>query len=207
MLKLFGGAKPDHPLADAREARKILDEIPANEPLKALDELGHWLDSVSTAEGFKPEQRAQLLLQVDDAAQPHLRKLARDYLSSSRLSKFQEGRLWGAIHAYCQHCASAFAGSVDFYGTGAKGTEALKGSVALLAARALRALAQQMKWQYLRYGPFDDGLWGTVARIYALAEERKFAQQKVTVYSAVPGESSPEQEFLRAVMLSASSPD
>jgi hypothetical protein len=206
MLKLFG-ARPDHPLADPKEARKILDEVPSNDAIKALEELGHWLESVASAEDFKPEHKAQLLLQVDDAAQPHLRKLARDYLSSTRPSKFQEGRLWTAIHGYAQRCAGAFAGCVDFYGSGARGADSLKASVALLSARALRALAQQMKWQYLRYGPFDSGLWGIVARVYALAETRGFARQKVTVYAGVPGESSPEQEFLRAVMLSASSPD
>jgi hypothetical protein len=207
MLKLFGGGKPDHPLGDPKEARKILDEVPANDPIKALEELGHWLDSVSTAEGFKPDQRAQLLIQVDDTAQVHIRKVSRDYLSSTRPSKFQEGRLWTAVHSYWQHCGRAFAASVEVYGSGAKGVDVLRNSVALLSARALRALAQQMKWAYLRYGPFDDSVWGIVARVYALAEEKKFAQQKVTVYPTVPGESSPEQEFLRAVMLAASSPD
>jgi hypothetical protein len=207
MIKLFGGAKTDHPMGDPKEARKLLEEIPAGDPHKALEELGHWLESVSAAEGFKPDYRAQLLVQIDDAAQPHLRKLSRDYLSSARLSKFQEGRLWGSIHGYLQRCAAAFAACVDFYGSGAKGADSLKASIALLSARALRALAQQMKWQYVRYGPFDDGLWGVVARVYALAENRKISRQKVTVYPSVPGESSPEQEFLRAVMLAASSPD
>ena len=36
MLKFFGAGKVDHPLADPKEARKILDEIPGNEPVKAL---------------------------------------------------------------------------------------------------------------------------------------------------------------------------
>ncbi len=206
MLKFFGG-KPDHPMSDLKEARKILDEIPANDVHKALEELGNWLDSVSSTEGFKPENRAQLLFLIDETAQVHVRKLVRDYLSAARLTKFQEGRLWGAIHGYWRQAALAFAVCVEAYGSGAKGTDAYKGSIALLTVRALRALAQQMRWQYMRYGPFEDSLWGAVAKIYALAENKKYARNKVTAYPAIPGETSPEQEFLRAVMLASSSPD
>ena len=207
MLKFFGSGKPDHPMADIKEARKILDEIPAGDSLKAIDELFHWLESVRTIEGFKPEYRADLIQLIDDAAQVHARKLARDYLSVPRLSKFQEGRLWGAIHAYWQQAALAFSACIDLYATGAKGADALKPVMSLLTVRALRALATQMKWQYIRYGPFEDALWGLFANIYALAETKKFAQARVVPYPNVPGDSSAEQEFLKAVMLAAASPD
>lgn len=207
MLKIFGGGRPDHPMADLKEARKILDEVPANDPHKALEELGNWLDTVSVTEGFKPDLRAQLLFLIDESAQAPVRKLVRDYISTARLSRFQEGRLWGAIHGYWRQSALAFTVCVDAYGSGAKGTEGYKASIALLTVRALRALGQQMRWQYMRYGPFEESLWGAVAKVYALAENRKYARNKVACYSAIPGETSPEQEFLRAVMLASSSPD
>ncbi|MFM9967347.1 MAG: hypothetical protein ACKVQK_02925 [Burkholderiales bacterium] len=207
MLKIFGGGKPDHPMSDLKEARKILDEIPANDAHKALEELGHWMDSLSSVEGFKPELRSQILCLTDDAAQVPLRKLIKEYLANARMSKFQEGRLWGSIHGYLRQAALAFSSCVEAYGSGAKGTEAYKGSIVLLCVRALRSLSLQMRWQYMRYGPFEESLWGSVAKVYALAENRKFARNKVVAYPAVPGESSPEQEFLRAVMLASSSPD
>lgn len=206
MLRIFGSSKPDHPMADIKEARKILDQVPGNDTLKAIDELFHWLESVRTVAGFKPEYRVELVQLVDDAAQVHARKLSREYLSAPRLSKFQEGRLWGAIHEYWKQSALAFASCIDLYATGVKGAEALKSQMPLLTVRALRALATQMKWQYVRYGPFEEPLWGIFAKIYALAEANKYAQTRVTPYLNAP-ESSPEQEFLRAVMLSASSPD
>ena len=207
MLKLFGGGNSDHPLADVKSARKVLDEISASDPFKALEELGHWHESARTAEGFRPEYRAQLALLIDDAAQAHVRKLQRDYIATPRPSKFQENRLWNAIHGYWQQSALAFASSIDQYATGQKGADALKESLPLLAVRALRALAAQMRWQHVRYGPVDEALWSIVARICALAESRKFARISAAVYPGVAGESSPEQEFLRAVMFAASSPD
>lgn len=206
MLNIFGGRRPDHPMADIKEARKILGDVPTNDAFRAVEELSHWLDSVRTAEGFEPQYRAELVQLIDESAQNPLRKLSRDYLSTPRLSKFQEGRLWGAIYEFWRQSALAFVACVDRYAGGAKGANALKPQMPLLALRALRALSAQIKWQYVRYGPVEDSTWATLARIYAFADSSQFAQAKATVYASIPGVSSPEQEFLRALMLSASSP-
>src|SRR3990172_6827448 len=91
VLKIFGSSKPDHPMADIKEARKILEQIPGNDSLKAIDQIFYlfqWWESVRTVEGFKPEYRAELVQVIDDAAQVHARKLSREYLSVPRLSKF-----------------------------------------------------------------------------------------------------------------------
>ncbi|MGH8733128.1 MAG: hypothetical protein ACREVB_05550, partial [Burkholderiales bacterium] len=77
-MKLFGGGKPDHPMADRKNAQRILAELPAQD-LKAVEELAHLHEQVSTIEGFKPEERAQRLAMIDEAAQPRLRKLAAEY--------------------------------------------------------------------------------------------------------------------------------
>ncbi len=206
-MKLFGGGKSDHPMADVKEARKIVDAIPASDPFKALEDLSHWLESVRAWQGFTHEHRTQLILLIDDAAQGHLRKLQRDYLSSPRLSKYQENRLWTAIREWYRQAAIAFATCVDVFVIGQKGWEDLKPYMALLMVRALRALAGQMKWQYIRYGLQDIGLGGSVVKIYAFAENRKSPEAKVTIYPGAPEETSAAQEFLKAVMLSVSSPD
>jgi len=207
MLKLFGSNKPDHPMAELKDARRILEEVPANDAFKALDELTHWLESVRTVEGFKPEYQVQLAQLIDEAAQAHVRKLQRDYISNPRLSKFQEQRLWGAIHGFWGEVASMYLACMDLFVTGAKGADALKPLLPLLTIRALRALAAQIKWRYIRYGPFDNSIWASVAKAYALAETRKFTQTRLAAYPGIPGESSAEQEFLRAAMMAASSPD
>jgi len=203
MISLFGGKKPDHPMAGMKEARGLLEELPGNDAFKCVDELAHWLQSVVAEQDFKPEYRAQLIQLLDETAQPHVRKLARDYMAASpRLAKSQENRLWSAIYAYWRQAALAYVSCVD-----SKGVEALKGSMPLVLVRALRALAAQLKWTYVRYGPIDPSVWGIIAKIYALAETRKLAQSAVAVYPGIPGESTAEQEFLKAVMLAASSPD
>jgi hypothetical protein len=207
MISLFGSKKTDHPMSDMKEARKLLEDLPTGDAYKCLDELGHWLESVMAEDGFKAEYRAQLVQLLDETAQNQMRKLVREYMASSRLAKFQEIRLWKAIYEYWRRAALAYTGCVELYAAGAKGADALKGNMPLLLARALRALAAQVKWMYVRYGPMDQTVWSVIARVYALAETGKFAQTTVTLYPGIPGESTPEQEFLKVVMLSASSPD
>ncbi len=207
-MSLFGSKKPDHPMVDIKEAKKILAELPSNDAYKCVDEVSHWLESAMAEQGFKPEYRAQLIQLLDETAQTHVRKLARDYMSASpRLAKFQEIRLWKAIYEYWRQAGIAYAACIDLYASGTKGADVLKASMPLLLVRALRALAAQVKWMYVRYGPMDQSVWGIIAKVYALAEARKLAQSAVTVYPGIPGDSTPEQEFLKAVMLSASSPD
>ena len=187
MLRLFGGGA-DHPMKNGREARRILDALPAEE-LKALEEAAHWMESVSSAEGFKPAERAALLLMVDDAAQPRLRKVTRDYCATARPSRYQENRMWTQLHEYWKHAGLAFARGID----AAKSLDA--GQLGVLASRALRSLAQQIKWQHMRYGPIDPAAWGVLNNIYAFCESRGIA------------EGASRQEFLRASMFSAASPD
>jgi hypothetical protein len=205
-MKLFGAGKTDHPMSDLKDARKILDAIPAGDPFKALEDLSHWLDSVQTWEGFKADHRFQLMEFVDDAQQPHLRRLQRDYLAAQRLSGHQENRLWTAIRESCRQTGKAFETCLDFHASGQKGSEDLKKSLPLLAVRALRAFSAQMKWQYIRYGPLDHPLWGAILKAYSFTEERKVAQAKVSLPGA-RAETTPTFEFLKPVMLGASSPD
>ena len=205
MLKMFGG-KPDHPLADPKEARRMFDALPANDPVKALDELMHWMESVAAIEGFKPEARAQLLLQIDDAAQARVRKLAKDYFADARPSRFQENRLWTALHGWWKQAGYAYARAVDQF-QNVKPADAAKGVLPQLLVRALRSFAQHIKWMHMRYGPVDPASWGVFNSLYAFAEARQIAQAKTAVYAGTPGDSTPHLEFLRGVMFSASAPD
>jgi hypothetical protein len=187
MLSLFTGGKADHPMANPKEARRILEALPAQE-LKALDELAHWHESVSTAAGFKLADRLQLTGALDEAAQPRLRKLAREYFAATRPSRYQENLLWTQMHGYYRQAGLAWARSVDAC-LQANDARAL----ATAAVRALRALAQQIKWQHLRYGPIDPVVWGVINNVFAAADAR--------------GVTDARSEFLKAAMFSSSSPD
>jgi len=186
MLRLFGAGASDHPMRNPKEAKRILEALPS-EDLKGLEELAHWHESVSVAESFKPAERIALLSAIDDAAQPRLRKAAREYFAATRPSRYQENRIWTHTHEYWKQAGLAFARAVD------AAAQADPKGLPAVALRALRSLAQQLKWQHLRYGPIDPAVWGTMSRIYALAEARGLADSKL--------------EYLKALMFNAASPD
>jgi hypothetical protein len=206
-MGLFGGGKPDHPLADPKEAKRLLEALPDNDPVKALDELMHWMESVAAVEGFKPEARIQLLLQMDDAAQQRVRKLSRDYFADARPSRFQENRLWTAVHGYWKQAGYSYARAIDLFVQNVKGVEAARAQLPLLLVRTLRSFAQQVKWMHMRYGPIDLASWGVFNSVYAYAEMRQLAQAKSAVYASQAGESTPQLEFLKGAMFSVSAPD
>src|SRR5688572_10132710 len=176
-MKLFGAGRPDHPMADRKQAQRILEALPPQE-LKALEELGTWHESASAAPGFKPEERAQLLALIDEAAQPRLKKLSRDYLGAARV---QQNLMWLRIHDYWHHAAQSWLRALE------------PKPLPEAAAGAVRALGQQLKWQQLRYGPVDLAVWGHMNRAYGVAEAQNAAAAKA--------------EFLKAALLSASAMD
>lgn len=208
MLGLFGSGKPDHPLADPKEARRHLDALPDDDPLKALEELAHWHESVAAAEGFRPDARFELLFLLDEAAQPRLRKVSRDYLATSRPSRFQESRLWTQAYEYCRQCGHAYGRAIDAVLQDAKGADAARALLPLALARALRTVAQQVKWLHLRYAPVDAAIWRLLNGVFAFAESRGLADARVaSLYSGVAGETSPRLEYVRALVLDIISPD
>lgn len=169
-------------MAERKAAIRLLEELPPQE-LKALDELAHWFESLAAAPGFRPDELAERLAMVEEAGQARVAKLSRDYLvcvRSAKGSRAQENLLWTRLHEYWRQAALAFTRAID----------ARPQSAVVISA--LRALAQQLKWQQLRYGPVDPAVWGELNRVFALAEPR-FPEAKV--------------HYLKAAMFSAAAPD
>jgi len=206
MLKMFGGGGSDHPLADPREAKRMLDALPAQEA-KALEELASLHETVSAAD-LKADVRIQRLLAIDEAAQARVRKLTREVLlPAPQTSRFQDNVNWTRLHEYWRHAGLAFARCIDSFLQGAKGAEAAKTVLPLTVARALRCLGQQIKWQHVRYAPADPAIWGVLNKIYAFAELRGITDARVNLYPALGIESTPRLEFLKVSMFGAASPD
>lgn len=207
MLNLFGGDKPDHPMADPKEARRLLESLPGDKPAEALEDLTHWIESVSSTQGFRLEVRIDRLLRIDEAAQSRIRALSREYLAAGRPSRAQETRMWSGIHEYWRQAGTAFARCVDAFLQNAKGVDAARNALPMLLCRALRSLAQQLKWMHVRYGPVDLTVWGVFNSVYAYAELCGQMEAAVQLYPGEAIATTPRKEFLRALMFSASSPD
>ena len=201
------GAVNDHPLENPREANGIFAELRGADPVKALDEISDWLQSVAAADTFKPERRYEVIRQLDESAQPHRIKLARGNVGGVPPARQPEARLLVVNHDIWQHVAAAYGDLITRIEQKDKGSEALRKEAGLIAVRALRAACLRLKWLYSRYGPVPTEIWSGMARAYRFAEMRGVQHARLTAYPGMPGETSPEEEFLRALLLAASAPD
>jgi len=206
-LTAMGGSRDDHPLAHPKEAEEVFAELRAGDAAKSLDEITHWLESVAGADTLRPERRYELIKRLDETGQPHRARLARDYGSLSRQSKFQESKLWASNHDFWLRCAEAYDSLIRRIEAKEKGTDALKNQAAMIAVRALRATGMRLKWLYVRYGPIPAEIWVSLARAYLFAESRRLHLGQLIVYPGLAGDASPEGEFTRALVLAASAPD
>lgn len=202
MLKWLGGGKPDHPLGDEKGLKEALSALTVADPVACLGELRDWVRSVMETEGFRPEHRVDVLRQLDDAAQPQLRRLARDYAANARMPKHQEQRLWGALSGTSAEFGTAWAKCIEQAAADSGVAGKLKAELPLVLVRGLRTLGGQLKWRYMHYEQADAAVWKAVGQMARFAEEKKLLQSALP-----PGGATPARELARILMLAASSPD
>jgi hypothetical protein len=202
-MAIFGGPKPDHPMADPKQARLLIADINQNDAA-AIEEITFWLDSVSRTEEFKPEYRYELYDALDQAAKLHQRRLAQEYLVTDRLEKFRENKLWSAISGFWKALGDSYAQCIAGAQSGDGG---LKKDLPVIIARLLRVLALQLKWSALRYGPVDESVWAKLGELYLVAESGGTAATALEIYPGAHGQGTVEHEFAKALMLGVSATD
>jgi hypothetical protein len=200
--------RSDHPLADEKGAREFLAELPTQDPYKTLEEITFWLDATRGSDALKPLRIYEIIELLDQAAKPHQRKLSQEYLAAGqRLQKFQEQRIWSTVVEFWRQLGAAYEFCLAQSLPGVSGSGALKPMAPTITARALRALALELKWSLMRYGPVDPTLWGRLGALYAQAESGGYALKICTVYPGAFGESTVQREYLKALMLTMSATD
>lgn len=205
MLKLFS-SRPDHPLGDVKELKRVLAELPP-EAFKAVDEVYGWFESLRLADDFRVDQLFEVVSRLDEAVQPHLRRLTRDYLQTPRLSKNDERRLWTMCFNYWGESSDLYARCVERYRRNPKdkGCEAFKSDLPLAVTRLLAARSAQIKWIEYRYGTIGEDLWRGVGLPYLIAEEGGYSQKPVQIYPGTLGMTSVAQQYLHALVRASSS--
>jgi hypothetical protein len=205
MLKVFGRARSTHPLLDDKERIRVLQDIAALESHRALGELARWLRSVTGDADMREENRAEIVMALEAAARVPVRMLAREYLATARLTKQQEEHLWRGLHGFYAAASAALLRCALGFGSDAATAAAHKVRVVPLAVQAMRALGAQLKWEYMRYGPVDPALWVNLCRLYARLDAAGIARTAVREYAGAPTRTTPEQEFVRILMLAVCS--
>lgn len=207
-LKLFP-RRPDHLLSDSKELKKVLADLLRAKPLNGVEEVCNWLASLRDAKDFGLAQYFEIVRQLDEAAQPHLLRLARDYLQSPGLPSQEEQRLWTTIHGYWRELGDTYARCVDRaqLDSKGKGVTPFKPSLPLAIARTQAARRLQAKWLAFRYGPLDEGLWQVLGQTHLAAEVAGNAQKTLQLYPVQRGLTSIGQQYLHAIAFFTSAMD
>ena len=190
MLTKMFGKKSDHPMVDIKAAQGILDDLPKNDVYKLLGELTEWIESISEHADFKIDHQFALMRLLDEAAQPHVRKLLREYFTPNELGKFQENRLWMVLGNLSRYTAEGYYRIFNRYCTLDKGNSAIKAQLPLLLARSVNALTGQLKFVCARYGHVDKAVWTNLAQIYSHAEQQKCLDAPVSLYPGMASNTS-----------------
>lgn len=198
--------KPDHPMFDVNEARKLLSGLPQDDTSKALDEITSWLTSVKDTPGFRPEVRAEIFMLLDETGQPLYADLLRRYLGAPHLQDFQGLRQWQGIHGFVLALAEAYAVCVSEFPEAEKKHPGLGENLPVICVRLLRAIAERMKLEMMRYVEVEQSVWELLCSCYSFAETRQIAEAMVYAYPKQIIHTSPQRELLRALMLYVSSP-
>jgi len=196
--------KSDHPLADPRALRRVVAELPADNAFKSLDEIAGWLESL-LATGECPLERAyEAAVQLEEAAQPHLKRLSLEYLHTPRLTRSNEQRLWSINYGFWTLLAAVYERCL--LALEARQVEGLRPQLPNLAARLISALRAMLKWEQFHYGPSPALIWQRLGRALAIADAAGVASKRLAL-GAVLGVSSAEQEYLKALAFVAASLD
>jgi len=190
MLAGIFGKKSDHPMADIKSAQALLDDLPKNDVHKLLMELTEWIESVSENTDFKLDHQFAVLRLLDEAAQPHIRKLAREYFTPNEPGKFQENRMWLVLGNLSHHTAEGYYKVFDRYCKAEKAGNTIKAQLPLLLVRTVNAMAAQLKYICVRYGHIDKAVWTNLAQIFSHAELQECLYTPVNLYPSMAGNTS-----------------
>lgn len=200
MLSGIFGNKSDHPLADIKSVHELLDGLPKNDAHKSLVEIAEWVESLLENSEFRLDHQLAVLRQLDETAQPYMRKLVREYFTQVELNKFQENRLWLALSTWSRQIAAAYFRLFTGYCIAEKGSSTIKAQVPLIAARAVHAMMWQVKYIAVRYGQADNAIWVNLSQIYKHAEQFQYLDTQFSLYPGSPVNTSVKYELGRMMV-------
>jgi hypothetical protein len=193
MLAKFFGKKIDHPMADVKSVQALLADLPRNDALKSAIELTEWIESVASSEEFGLVDQFAVLSLLDETAQFYARKLACEYFTLPDMHIFQGNRLRLVMSNLSRQAADAYYMMFMRYCNGDKGGAAIKAP--LLAARAVRAMREKLKYTAVQYEVHDGAIWRNLAQFYQHAEWQQYLDTPVSLYSALPETTSVGSEI------------
>jgi hypothetical protein len=191
-IKSTGGARPETPGADL---------------LPALQQLSVRLERLVVTDEMSWLRACELIERINQAARSNAATLLREYvLGTQQPENPRNEEIWSTVTAYLDQLVQGYRWCLDRRETDAASCTAAASTLAPVAGNAIRACAARLKWAYLRYDPVVPAQWQALTRTYVLAERADVASEAFVVPEVLASSSTAEREFVKALVLAASSP-
>ena len=208
MIDLLAGLRGDrHPMHSADAARQIIALLPVTDMSRALGEVSRWLRSVGESPDFKARARQEVIGVLEEAGRLPEQALLAGYFKDPRLRNVRGRMVWSAVFEYWSALADGYLRcaleDIPKFAVG----EAGRAQLGVLAARALRARASQLRLALLHYEPVPAALW---SGLYALLQRCEQAGILAAAVHAYPGErahTTPLQELMTALLVAVAAPE
>jgi hypothetical protein len=200
MLGLFS-AKPKHPLADAKEARRIIEALETHKPAVIIDEVSIWLESLAGLDDIPASLRFRRIAELSAVAMPASRRLGREFLAAPQ----QEQKSWQLIIIFWDRLKEALQRCLDEVDANPKARNAFKPEMNALLAALLVAFHGHQRWIQFRYDALDGDQWAAMGKIYLDSQQEKFAENQVKPFGDAEGTTSIRGEYLKLLVFHASS--
>lgn len=175
--------------------------LPQHDAMRAVEEAAFWLQAYRQGGPEDVRRVYEVVEGVDAMVQPFRLRLMRDYLAEGgRMQTYRQRRMWHAAVSYASELGLAYTYCLKPVGT----PTATKELVASIAARAVRAIALELRWTLLAYSAPDPTLWGRLGCLYRDCERSGVATLRFKVYPAASTLSTVRREYLRALILAVS---
>lgn len=199
-MGLFG-SKSDHPLANLKSAKQLLDGLSKTDAVVALEEIVHWIEALFDSNNeFRLDHQFAVMRMLDDAAQPYLRRITYSYFAVVPPTPFQENRLWSVMNTYFVVCELGYLHLIRGIENREKGSSSIKSDVPLIIARGIFSVFGRLECSGVRYAQVDPQLWVNLAEFYASAEQENCQNEQLSIYPGMGVITSVEHVFASVLM-------
>lgn len=189
------------PLTSLKTVSRWLQHLPVGDIYAAQEKVVRELLRFNRGEGPASKERLHVLMALDEKSRDMHALLCAQYLRNPRMSKTIEAKLWTLIHAFYWEITRGYhAFIMDFVAN--PGGHKLQSMIPKVVARAIRGFAHILKWRHFRYESSEEKLWLRLHNLYRIAEFDGFSNLRLKAYDSDRNETTCEQEYGQALLLS-----
>lgn len=207
ILRLFD-REPRHPLTDAKELQRIVAALPNDDPTRLIDEVSGWFESLEQIDDLRDDHLWAACHALDRASQRALRRLTRGLLTQPRRRAAVDQLVVALRDGYYGRLAALYGRVLRASQRRDKVGDALRSESPAIICRLLATLGSQYKWACFRHSAPAAGFWKSLGDAYLAAVSLGIDSRPgpAAAAAATPA-CTPAQEYLKTVLLAASSPD